>query len=118
VVGWGVILGLFACGCVWWQQANGETLIEFALGVMSFAYAGLLAVFLTALFTNRGNSASSIAALITGFVAVAVLQPGIWKVYVSPVTLASPWRLLIATALAFAVCCLGRRREPARIVPP
>jgi SSS family transporter len=109
VVGWGVVLALFACLCVWWQQANGETLIEFALGVMSFAYAGLLAVFLTALFTARGNSASAIAALLTGFAAVGAMQPAVWKAWTGGVTLASPWRLVIATALAFAVCCLGRR---------
>ena len=31
-------------------------LISFALGVMAYAYSGLLGVFGSALFTNRGNA--------------------------------------------------------------
>jgi Na+/proline symporter len=113
VVGWGVVLAAFAVGCIWWQPRSKETLIEFALGVMAFAYAGLLAVYLCAIFTRRGSSGSVLAALATGFVMVFVLQPQVWSVWapdaVADVTLASPWRLLVAVALAFIVCCLGRQ---------
>ncbi len=118
VVGWGVVLALFACGCVSWKNANHETLIEFALGVMTFAYSGLLAVFLTALFTRRGTAFSVIAALVTGFAVTWLLQPPVWHdltCWLFPdlgthrgwhgLVLASPWRLLIATGAAFAVSC-------------
>ena len=76
---WGAVLGGFACLCVGWQRSNHEGLLDFALGVMSFAYAGLLAVFLTALFTRRGTARSAIAALITGFAVITVLQPAVWQ---------------------------------------
>ena len=67
---------------------------------MVFAYSGLLAVFLTALFTRRGNSASVIAALMIGFAITLALQ-------LTP--LAPAWNMLLATTLSFGVCCLGRR---------
>lgn len=112
VVIWGVILGAFACVCVWWQKGSGETLISFALGIMTFAYAGLLAVFLTALFTRRGNSASAIAALAVGFLATLVMQPVVWNAIpidaLPDMTVAWPWRFVIATALALGVCLAGR----------
>jgi SSS family solute:Na+ symporter len=109
VVLWGTVLGGFACMCVDWQRSNHEGLLEFALGVMSFAYAGLLAVFLTALFTRRGNTVSAIAALVTGFLVVSALQPFSWQWFSDrPLVLAAPWRLLIGTALSFLVCLAGR----------
>jgi SSS family transporter len=112
VVVWGFILGAFAGVCVWWQKGSGETLISFALGIMTFAYAGLLAVFVTALFTRRGNSASAIAALAVGFLATLVMQPVVWNAIpiasLSDMTIAWPWRFVIATALALGVSLMGR----------
>ncbi|MDX2117935.1 MAG: sodium:solute symporter [Planctomycetota bacterium] len=119
VVLWGVALAGFACLCVVWQSSNAANLIDFALGVMTFAYAGLLAVFLTALFTRRGNSVSAIAALVTGFIVIALLQPPVWKAWATFIplekgtladfTLAWPWHLATGVALSTAVCCLGAR---------
>ncbi len=120
-VGWGVVLAAFAVACIFWKRSQPDTkLIDFALGVMNFAYSGLLAVFLCAIFTRRGNSASAVAALGTGFVVVLALQPAVWAWWTPRLPLASarniaafnlafPWHMLIATSLAFAVCCLGRR---------
>jgi len=126
VVAWGAVLGAFACACVWWYQAmreEGQTLIDFALSVMSFAYAGLVAVFATAIFTRRGSAASAVAALGVGFAAVLAMQPWAWRAWapltpvygerLAEVRLAYPWQLLIATALATAVCCMGRGRAAA-----
>jgi SSS family transporter len=76
VAGWGVVMGAFATMCIWWRGSTG--LIEFALGVMTFAHSGLLAVFLCALFTRRGTTASVLAALVTGFVCVLAFQPPVW----------------------------------------
>lgn len=117
VIGWGIALGVFAVGCLYWQKSSPQTtLIGLALGVMTFAYAGLLAVFLTALFTKRGNTTSVIAALLTGFVVIALLQDWAWPHWtklISPaladVKLAFPWHMTIGTAIAFGVCCLGKR---------
>lgn len=126
---WGLLLGLFACVCVYWHRANadsgGQTLIDFALSVMNFAYAGLAAVFCCAIFTRRGNGASALAALATGFLVVLAMQPMVWPLWtaglawlsgsavmdVSNVKIAFPWVLLIAFLLSFGVCALGRR-EP------
>jgi solute:Na+ symporter, SSS family len=127
VLGWGVVLAGFACLCVGWQRSSGQNLIDFALGVMTFAYAGLLAVFLTAIFTRRGNTVSAIAAILTGFGVIAALQPAVWALWAPHVkwplfsaeptrwmlgdlTLAYPWHLVIASGLAMGVCCLGARR--------
>lgn len=126
VVAWGIALGGFAVLCLYWQKASPQTtLIGLALGVMTFAYTGLLAVFLTALFTRRGSTASVIAALITGFAVIAFMQDWAWPHWtklISPsladVKLAFPWHMTIGTIIAFAVCCAGRRppsilsREP------
>jgi Na+/proline symporter len=102
VLVWALALAGFACLCVRWQQASGQTLITFALGVMVYAYGGLLGVFLTVLLTKRGSATSAIAALITGFVLVAAMER---------TTLAFPWKMFVATAVCFAVCCAGRRRD-------
>jgi SSS family transporter len=140
VAGWGAVLGGFAVLCIFWKRANPETtLIDFALGVMTFAYAGLLAVFLTALLTKRGSTASVIAGLVVGFVVVLLLQPYVWGRWTAWITwsvpstdgtamsrnlagvkIAYPWHMLIGTACAFGVCCLGKSKEKRsrRVDPP
>ncbi len=120
IAGWAAALTLFAMLCAFWQSASGETLLDFALGVMVFAYAGLLGVFLTALLTPRGNTTSAVAAMLVGLLAVLLLQPFAWNVWMplfddSDTALpppAFPWRMAIATCLAFGVCVLGRRVKP------
>jgi SSS family transporter len=117
VVMWGIILASFATLCVYWQRAEGQTLIDLALSVMNFAYAGLLAVFLTAIFTKRGTSITAIAALLTGFAVVTLLQKSVWPLWashipigsdrtLSDITLAYPWHLPIAASISTLVCCL------------
>jgi len=112
VAGCGIVLGGFAMGCIYWQQAAGQSLIDFALGVMAFAYSGLVAVFLTALMTRRGNGTSAVLALATGFLAVLLLQPWAWSHWApagwEKTQIAFPWQIVIATSLALGVCCLGR----------
>jgi SSS family transporter len=112
VAAWGIVLGGFAMGCIYWQQAAGQSLIDFALGVMAFAYSGLVAVFLTALVTRRGNGTSAVLALGTGFVTVLLLQPWAWSHWApagwQELRIAFPWQIVIATSLAMGVCCLGR----------
>jgi SSS family transporter len=130
---WGAILGLFACLCVSWYTAQkGQTLIDFALGVMNFAYAGLAAVFCTAIFTRRGNGTSAIAALIVGFVLVLLMQPPVWSrwsgiggwTFYTPESTtvhrwlpekppAAPWALLIAFVAATITSCVGSPRQRA-----
>jgi Na+/proline symporter len=115
-----VLLGLALFGmsilCYYWQRATSAPLLEFVLGVMAFAYAGLLGVYFTAVFTRRGSSASVIAALIAGFATVTMFQPYVARLAGLPeafATVAFPWQLLIGTAVATLVCMAsaGRARD-------
>jgi solute:Na+ symporter, SSS family len=114
-----VFLGLALFGmsilCYYWQQYTDTPLLAFVLGVMTFAYSGLIAVFLTAVFTTRGSSNSVIAALIVGFLTILLQQayvvdrlglPAAWK------ALAFPWQLCVGVALAMATCLLGKQARP------
>ena len=114
-----VVLGLALFGmsvlCFYWQRYTAAPLLPFVLGVMTFAYSGLIGVYITAVFTRRGSTASVIAALVAGFVTILLQQnyivdalglPPAWK------ALAFPWQLCLGSAIATAVCMLGR--TPAR----
>ena len=126
VIAWGIVLGVFACVCIYWKQMNGDTLIVFALSVMSFAYAGLIGVFFCALLTKRGSSASVIAALIVGFVWMFITQRFI---YDAVPLIHSPrieyfyginftWKLTIGVLLSTSVCAAGSRQSKASIAAP
>ena len=126
---WGLVLGGFACVCVYWQKwqvdqgsiesVTGGSLLIFALTVMTFAYAGLIGVFFSVLLTRRGNTASAIAALVAGFIAVLIMQPFFWSAIgmtVEPestldrfTSIAFAWKLTLASGLSFVVCQLGSR---------
>ena len=115
ILSWTILLAAFAIMWAVWQSASGETLLDFALGVMVFAYAGLLGVFATVLFTPYGNARSALLALIVGLVVVLLLQPFSWnwlvplfdgEDHLAPP--AFPWRMTIASLIAFTVCVLGR----------
>ncbi len=119
----GLLLGGFAAICAFWFPTTKSTLLVFALSVMNYAYAGLLGVFFVAMFTRRGSVASVMAALVVGFVAVGLLEPGVmrhWAGWIdagsvlnadgSVVKIAPAWRLLLASALSFGVCVLGSGR--------
>lgn len=128
VVFWGVVLALFAALCIWLDSAQREqdtqsTLLTFALTVMTYAYAGLVGVFMTALLTKRGNTRSAIVSLFSGFVVVALMQPMFWAfvvdlgavrdsgghaIGVALLDLAFVWKLTIASSISFAICCAGR----------
>jgi len=120
-----VVLGLalFAMSvlCFYWQQYTNTPLLAFVLGVMTFAYSGLLGVYFTAVFTSRGSSASVIAALATGFVAILLQQAYVvdaWGLPASWKSLAFPWQLCIGTAASALVCMLGHtpKKTPAEVV--
>jgi len=102
--------------CFYWQRYTAAPLLDFALGVMSFAYSGLLGVYFTLLFTTRGSSASVICALVAGFVTIALQQSYIVDVLGLPAgfkSLAFPYQLCIGTAVAFATCVIGKQAKPA-----
>jgi SSS family transporter len=118
VAAWGLILCGFACLCIKWQEASNQTLLNFALGVMALAFAGLLGVFLAALFTRRGSSASAVAAMAVGFLVVLAMRDTIWSLWAPAVGLpqkhglAWPWHLVIGTCCSLAVCAVAPGRDP------
>lgn len=114
VAAMGAAMTLFAIGCVYAFDPKGGFL-KFALGVLNYGFSGMLAVFLVALLTRRGNSASVIAALVTGVVVVALTQDWAFGRITSALfdrrmSISFTWAMPLATGLAFLVCLTGRPR--------
>lgn len=96
--------------CFYWQRYTNTPLLEFVLGVMVFAYSGLLGVYGVVIFTKRGATWSVIAALVAGFLTILLQQAYIVDSFTLPPVmkaLAFPWQLCIGTAVAFLVCYVG-----------
>jgi SSS family transporter len=104
VVFFAIVLALMAMLSFYWQQYTKLSLISFALGVMAFAYTGLLGVYLSAIFTNRGNSTTVFYALVSGFLSVLALQP-----YVFGVSIGFSYQIVIGTIVAFLVMQTSKR---------
>jgi Na+/proline symporter len=110
-----VLIGFAVISALRYDPAQ-RSLLNFALGVMSFAYTGMLGVFLTALLTRRGNTASVLLALLTGVIVTTLLQDGIYQQWTKvllghPHTLATFWWMPIGTIAAFAVCVAGSTKH-------
>lgn len=108
----GAVLCLFAIFCALIYDPKNKSLLDYALGVLTFAFTGMLGVFMTALLTRRGNSASVIAALVAGVVTVVLLQDSVlgwWTAHLfrTPLKLAWPWWMPIGTIVSFIVCVAG-----------
>lgn len=125
VLGMGLLLILFAVWSVFRYDPAKDTILQFALGVMAFAYSGMLGVFLTALLTRRGNGTTVILALVVGVVTTALLQKAVYPVWTKALTgkpheLAEFWWLPIGATISFLVCVSGSpthlRRDSARPV--
>lgn len=117
VVGMGLTLIAFAVVAAILQQSGDKRLIDFALGVMTFALSGLLGVFCAALFTARGNVYSMMAGLVTGALVIVLIQnaPGIsaWLselgLLSKPVgRLAWPYWMAMASPLSFLVTIIPK----------
>lgn len=114
VVMLGCILFAMSICCYYWQRYSDLPLLDFVLGVMAFAYSGLLGVYFTALYTRRGSSASVIAALATGFLTVLAFQGFVVDYAGLPAAMKSiafPWQLCLGTLAAALVCMMGRPKE-------
>ena len=78
-------------------------IISFALGVMAYAYSGLLGVFAAAIFTARGNSKLVPYALLGGFLSVLSMQG-----YTFGLNIGFAWQLVIGTLVSFFIMQLKR----------
>jgi SSS family solute:Na+ symporter len=98
--------------CVFMYDPKNNTLINFALSILAYPFAGMLGVFLAALLTKRGNTTTVVLALIAGILTVVLLQPAVlagWSTLLlhRPLKLASMWWTPIGTAVSFLVCVSG-----------
>jgi Na+/proline symporter len=117
-----VLIGFAILAALYYDPRGKQPLIDFALGVMSFAYTGMLGVFLTALLTRRGNNATVLAALLTGLVVTTLLQDAVYgwwteRLFGARHKLASFWWMPIGTTIAFIVCVAGKAPAAARRTP-
>jgi len=106
-----LLLSAMAALCYYWQQYTDTPLLAFALSVMVFSYSGLLGVYFTALFTNRGSPGSILGALLIGFSIPVLMQPYVQTLYLAEsmqFDLNFSYQLLIATSIATLVCCMGK----------
>jgi Na+/proline symporter len=113
----GLVLIASAIVSAWRYDPTQRSLLDFALGVMSFAYTGMLGVFLTALLTRRGNTTTVLLALAAGVIVTTLLQDSIFgwwtqKMFHAPMKLASFWWMPIGTVISFIVCVAGRPGKP------
>ena len=102
-------LSLMAMLSFYWQRYTELPLLSFALGVMAFAYTGLLGVFAAAIFTQRGDEKSVLWALIGGFLTVLFLQPYILGNLLD-LKFGFAWQILIGTIVAFSIM-MSRKME-------
>lgn len=119
-----VVLGLalFAMAILsyYWQRYADTALLDFVLGVMSFAYSGLIGVYAVALFTRRGSSASVITAFAAGFFTVLAFQPYVIDALGLPAAMkavAFPWQLVAGTLVAATVCAAVPGKVVAKPAP-
>ena len=105
----GLLLTGFAIVTCVMQQSSGLNLVDFATGIMCFAYAGMIGVFLTAIFTKRGNTKSVIAALIVG--ACIIIPLMFQKEFFGHNYIAWTWWCPIGGLITTLVCAAGK---PAR----
>ena len=117
MIAWAILLAFVAYGLAVWQSKDDRSLLEFALGVMSYAYAGLLGVFVVTLFTRRGSATSVVVALFVGAAIIAATEPILvrsldldWMP-----RLALGWRMTVAVLVATVIAAWpGPGREPPR----
>ena len=102
-----VALSLMAMLSYYWQRYTELPLLSFALGVMAFAYTGLLGVFGAAIFTKRGNARTVPLALLGGFMTVLLLQPYVLGA-VLDFKLGFAWQILGGTVVAFVIMMMGK----------
>ena len=101
-----LILSAMAILSYFWQRYAELSLIGFALGVMAFAYTGLLGVFFSAVFTKRGTAKLVPFALAGGFLTVLFFQP-----YTFGLSVGFAWQITIGTLVTFGIMQINTKEK-------
>ncbi len=110
VIVFAILLSLMAMISLYWQQYSELPLLNFALGVMAFAYASLLGVYAAAIFTNRGNETTVLFALIGGFLMVLFLQPYVIGNLID-IKVDFAVMMVVGTLVSFGIMMLGKNNN-------
>ena len=105
-----ILLSAMAMLSFYWQQYSELPLLNFALGVMAFAYASLLGVYGAAIFTKRGNETTVLFALIGGFLTVLFLQPYIIGNIIE-IKVDFAVMMVVGTLVSFGIMMLGTNQK-------
>ncbi len=105
-----VALSAMAMLSYYWQRYTELPLLSFALGVMAFAYTGLLGVYADALFTKRGSARTVPLALFGGFMTVLLFQPYVLGDALD-FKLGFAWQILGGTVVAFIIMLFGKKQK-------
>jgi SSS family transporter len=111
VIVFAVLLSIMGMISFYWQQYTDLPLLNFALGVMAFAYASLLGVYGAAIFTNRGNEITVIFALIGGFLTVLLLQPYIIGNLIDDFKVDFAVMMIAGTVVSFGIMMFGTSKK-------
>lgn len=101
-----MLLFLMLCVSYYYQNYSNLSLLSFALGIMAFSYTGLLGIYASAIFTKRGNSKSTLFALLGGFVTVLALQP-----YTFGLNVHFAYVIVVGTIVSFFITQMGKSGE-------
>ena len=93
-----VVLSIMAMISYFWQHYSDLSLLSFALGVMAFAYTGLLGVYFSAIFTSRGSEKTVLISLCAGFLTVLALQPYTFSLHVG-----FSYQIVIGSTISFLI---------------
>jgi len=104
VIVFAILLSAMAMVSYYWQQYTQLPLLNFALGVMAFAYASLLGVYGAGIFTNRGNETTVLWALVGGFITVLLLQP-----YIFPIKVDFSIQMIVGTMVSFGIMMIDKK---------
>ena len=105
-----LLLSIMGMISFYWQQYTELPLLNFALGVMAFAYASLLGVYGAAIFTKRGTETTVLFALIGGFLTVLFLQPYIFG-YFFEIEVDFAVMMIVGTLVSFLIMMTGRKED-------
>lgn len=114
----GAVMACFAALCVYWHASGGKSIIDFALGVMVYAYAGLIGVFAAVIVTGHIRPAYAIGGLLAGLGSVIAMQfinvgwfvNNVLGISTVGTTMATPWQLVIGASISFTIAMLGTAR--------